>query len=177
MEQMELRMLTALLDLPGFEVVDATSDQKNKARRLTLVSTEVAAPCPHCHGVTGERHACYDREVVDLPLGGWKTELVAQLFQFWCHRCNKFFSPRSSVLAKKAHATERFLERLSRLATDADVSAAARFMGVAEKTAERWYYDYLKRQTQDAGRDLEPITCLGIDELSLKKDTGSTSAC
>ena len=177
MEAMELRTYTTLLDLSGFEVVDATSDQKNKVRRLTVVSTEVVAPCPHCCGLTDERHACYDREVVDLPLGGWKTELIAQLFQFWCHRCNKFFSPRSSVLATGAHATERFLERLSRLATDGDVSSAARFLGVAEKTAERWYYDYLKRQTQDAGRDLEPITCLGIDELSLKKDTGSTSAC
>jgi transposase len=166
-----------LLDLPGFEVVDATSDQETKVRRLTVVATEIAASCPHCRGVTDERHACYDRTVVDLPLGGWQTELVAQQFQFKCTSCNKFFSTRSPVLADSAHATERFLERLAALATHADVSTAARLLGVAEKTAERWYYDYLKRQTTEAGRKLKPITCLGIDELSLKKDTASSSAC
>jgi transposase len=177
MEAMDPRTLTALLDLPGFEVVEAVSDQTRKVRRLTVVATETAVVCPHCSEVTGERHQCYDREVVDLPLAGWKTELLVHLFQFRCGRCDKFFSPRSSMLAPGAHATERFLQRLARLATDGDVSTAARFLGVAEKNAERWYYDYLKRQTEDAQRTLEPLRCLGIDELSLKKDTGSTSAC
>ena len=163
MEAMELHTCTALLDLHGFEVVDATSDRKRNVRRLTVVSTEVAAACPHCRGVTDERHACYEREVVDLPLGGWKTELVAQLFQFRCGSCDKFFSPRSPVLANGAHATERFLERLARLATDGDVSAAAGFLGVAEKTAERWHYDYVQRQVKNPAKKLEPIRCLGID--------------
>lgn len=177
MEAMEPRTLTALLDLPGFEVVDAVSDQKSKVRRLTVVATEVAAVCPHCSVLTSERHACYDRDMVDLPLGGWKTELVVHLFQFKCRACDKFFSPRSLLLAPGAHATERFLERLARLATDGDVLTAARYLGVPEKNAERWYYDYLKRQTEDAARTLKPVQCLGIDELSLKKGTGNTFAC
>jgi hypothetical protein len=79
-------------------------------------------------------------------------------------------------LAPGAHATERFLERLADLASHSDVSAAARFAGVAEKTAERWYYDYLERRRTKPSKDLQPIRCLGIDELSLKKDTGSSAA-
>jgi hypothetical protein len=48
---------------------------------------------------------------------------------------------------------------------------------VPEKTAERWYYDYVQRRMKDPEKNLEPIQCLGIDELSLKKDTGNSAAC
>jgi transposase len=185
METAELPTLNELVDLDGFEVVEAASDRGAKLRRLTVVPTDVAGLCPHCGAATAERHACYDREVVDLPLGGWKTQLIVRLFQFRCGACDKFFTPRHASLAPGAHATERFLERLADLAGHSDVSAAARFAGVAEKTAERWYYDYLeRRRTEPAAstgsgpaKDLQPIRSLGIDELSLKKDTGNSAAC
>lgn len=184
MEPAELRTLTELLDLDGFEVVEATSERGVKLRRLTVVPLEIAGLCPHCGAATAERHACCDREVMDLPLGSWKTKLVVRLFQFRCEHCDKFFTPLHVSLAPGAHATERFLERLADLASHSDVSAAARFAGVAEKTAERWYYDYLeRRRTEPAAstgsgpaKDLQPIRCLGIDELSLKKDTASSAA-
>jgi transposase len=169
--------LTELLDLDGFEVVAVESDRSKKVRRLTVTATATAAACPHCGRATAERHACHDRDVVDLPLGGWKTELTVQLFQFRCASCDKFFTPRHPALAEGAHATERFLERLAEWATHGDVSAAARFLGVAEKTAERWYYDYVQRQMKNPAQKPEPIRCLGIDELSLKKDTGNSAAC
>ena len=177
MDASDLGTLTELLDLDDFEVVEAASDRGRKLRRLTVTPTQIAGLCPHCGGATGERHACHDREVLDLPLGGWKTELVVQSFQFRCERCEKFFTPRHAALAEGAHATERFLERLAEYASHSDVSAAARFLGVAEKTAERWYYDYLERRRKRPAQDLLPIRSLGIDELSLKKDTGSSAAC
>jgi len=173
----DFRMLTELLDLEGFEVVDATADRGNKLRRLTITPTAIVSVCPHCGATTDERHACHDREVVDLPLGGWKTQLVARLFQFCCVRCDKFFTPPHAALAPGLHATERFLERLAEYASHGDIASAARFTGVAEKTAERWYYDYLQRKQKEPAKDLLPIRSLGIDELSLKKDTGSSAAC
>jgi len=184
MEPAELRTCNELLDLDGFEVVEVASDRKAKLRRLTVVPTEAAGLCPHCGIATVERHVCYDREVIDLPLGGWKTQLIVRLSQFRCEHCDKFFTPPHASLAVGAHATERFLERLADLASHSDLSAAARFAGVAEKTAERWYYDYLeRRRTQPAtstgsgqAKDLKPIRSLGIDELSLKKDTGNSAA-
>jgi transposase len=168
--------LTDLLDLDGFEVVEAAAVRAEKLRRLTVVPTAAAAVCPHCGSAAAERHACYDREVVDLPLGGWRTQLVARLSQFRCDGCGKFFMPRHAALAEGAHATERFLGRLAEYATHGDVSAAARFLGVAEKTAEGWYYDYLRRPDRLAA-DVKPVRSLGIDELSLKKDAASSSAC
>lgn len=176
MDVSDLRTLGELLDLDGFEVVDAAADRAGKLRRLTVVPTQSAGLCPHCGQATAERHACHDREVVDLPLGGWKTLLVVRSFQFRCGRCDKFFTPRHPALAEGAHATERFLERLAEYASHADVSSAARFLGIPEKTAEHWYYDYLKRRQMDSAKGLMPVRCLGIDELSLKKDTGSSAA-
>jgi transposase len=176
METAELRTWNELLDLDGFEVVEVSSDRSAKLRRLTVVPTEVAGLCPHCGAATAERHVCYDREVIDLPLGGWKTQLIVRLFQFRCERCDKFFTPPHASLAGGAHATERFLDRLADLASHSDLSAAARFAGVAEKTAERWYYDYLERRAAQPAKDLKPIRSLGIDELSLKKDTGNSAA-
>ena len=178
MDASDFSTLSELLDLEGFEVVEVSSDRGGKLRRLTVVPTRIAELCPHCGQATGERHTCHDREVEDLPLGGWKTQLVVRVFQFRCERCDKFFTPRHPALAEGAHATERFLERLAEYAGHGDVSTAARFMGVAEKTAERWYYDYLeRRQKEPAAKELSPICSLGIDELSLKKDTGSSAAC
>jgi len=177
MDAMELKTWTELVDLDGFEVVAVESDPKRKIRRLTVTSTTVVALCPHCGGATADRHECYDREVVDLPLGGWKTELTVKLFQFECKSCRKFFSPGHPALARGPHATQRFVERLAEWATHGDVSTAARILGVAEKTAEAWYYSHLQTKVEEPRKDLKPIQCLGIDELSLKKGTGSSAAC
>jgi transposase len=178
MDTAVLEAISGLLCLEGFEVVDVTSDRAGKSRLLTMVATEIAAPCPHCGTVTGDRHACHDRRVVDLPWCGWRTELVIKLFQFKCDRCGKYFTPPYPGLSTDgAHATERFLEQLADLATHGDVSGAARFLGIAEKTAEDWYYDYLKQKQLPRVPARLPIRTLGIDELSLKKDTGSSAAC
>ena len=58
-----------------------------------------------------------------------------------------------------------------------DVTNAAAWVGVAPKTLEHWYYDYLQRQQQRPAGDLAPIRSLGIDELSLKKGTASSASC
>jgi transposase len=173
----DVETLSGLLNLDGFEVVEAAADQGRKVYRLVVVPEELVGLCPHCGSATGDRHACYDREVVDLPLGGWRTELVVRMWQFRCGPCRKFFTPRYPALAEGAHATERFLGRLAELASHADVSAAARFLQVAEKTAEKWYYNYLRRRQAAPAADLKPVRSLGIDELSLKKGTASSSAC
>jgi hypothetical protein len=75
----------------------------------------------------------------------------------------------------RCHATERFLEQAARLIRFADVANAAAFLGVPEKTLGRWYYDYVqRRRDRPPGEAAKPIKSLGIDELSLKKSTGSS---
>jgi transposase len=173
----ELAMLTSLLDLPEFEVVESSWNRGEKIRRLTLVPKAIVGLCPHCHGVTDDRHVCHDRIITDLPMGGQQVELVARLSQFHCRACDKFFTPHFAALAEGAHATERLLERLAELASHSDVATAARFFVIPEKTAEGWYYQYLERKRKDPAPHLQPVRSLGIDELSLKKDTGNSAAC
>jgi transposase len=173
----ELAAHTALLGLYEFECVESSWDPRNKLRRFTLVPKAIVGLCPHCHGTTDERHQCYDRIVADLPMGDQRVELVMRLSQFRCPDCDKFFSPRFAALAEGAHATERLLERLAELASHSDLAMAARFFGIPEKTAQGWYYQYLKRLQKQPTPHLKPVRSLGIDELSLKKDTGNSAAC
>jgi hypothetical protein len=58
-----------------------------------------------------------------------------------------------------------------------DIRNTARFFGVAEKTLERWYYEFLERKRRNSQQAKEPIRSLGIDELSLKKSIGSSARC
>jgi transposase len=173
----ELSTLTSLLDLDEFEVVESSRDRQEKVRRLTLAPKAIVGLCPHCQGITDERHVCHERIVADLPMGGQRVELVARLWQFHCPACDRFFTPHLAALAEGAHATERLLERLAELAGHSDVATAARFFGIPEKTAEGWYYAYLERKRKDPAPHLQPVRSLGIDELSLKKDTANSAAC
>jgi transposase len=174
----ELAEITLLLDLQELEMVEVAEDRGQKLRRLTVIPKAIAGLCPHCGRLCDERHLCRDRKVTDLPMGGWGTELVVRLWQFRCEGCDRFFTPRFAALSEGAHATERFLGRLAELAGRGDVSMAARFFGIPEKTAEEWYYGHLERQRREeqSQTSLKPVRSLGIDELSLKKGTGSSAA-
>lgn len=171
----ELSTLTGLLGLEEFEVVEASLDRGRTLRRLTLVPRTSVGRCPHCQGISAARHACHERLVSDLPMGSWRVELVVRLWQFHCRGCDRFFTPRLGALAEGSHATERLLERLAELASHSDVATAARFFGLAQKTAEGWYYAYLQRQVESPVKHLLPVESLGIDELSFKKDTASSA--
>jgi hypothetical protein len=178
----QLAALSALLELEELEVVEAHQDRAKRVRRVVMVPRVAVGLCPHCRQLCSERHECHDREVVDLPLGPYATHLIVRLWQYRCRHCDKFFTPPLSCLAEGAHATERFLQRLAELVKHTDLANAAAYLGVAEKTLERWYYDHLQRrrdgqQVTGTLPSLQPVRSLGIDELSLKKDTSSSAAC
>lgn len=172
----QLEALSLLLDLEELELLQASQDRQRKLRQLTVTPRVAVALCPHCHQLCQQRHQCYDRQVLDLPLGAYATQLIVRLFQYHCQTCDKFFTPRLGALAEGAHATERFLARVAELLKHTDLTNAAAWVGVPAKTLEHWYYDYLQRQ-QRPQENLTPIRSLGIDELSLKKDTASSASC
>jgi hypothetical protein len=103
------------------------------------------------------------------------VELLVRTYQFHCPACDAYFTPRCPALAEGAHATERFLERAAELVRSSDLANAAAFLGVPERTLADWYYDYLQRRAATAAGVAQPIRRIGIDELSLKKSTGSSS--
>ena len=166
---------TQLLGLEGFEVVDVREDSGRGLRQWVVVPTVAVGLCPQCYRATAQRHQTRERTVRDLPMGAYATELLVRLPQYQCPACGNLFTPHSPALAESAHATERFLERLAQMLRWGDLKNAAAFFGLAEKTLERWYYDYLERRTAATPR--QPIRSLGIDELARKKNAAGSAAC
>jgi len=175
--ELDLMVYARLRDLPDFEVVEVCEDRQRQERRLVLVPRVAVGMCPHCRGVSEQRHDCYEQEVRDLPLGTMATILRVKFWQFHCPHCAKFFTPHYAVIVPGAHATERLLERLAEMIRFSDISNAARFFGVAEKTLENWYYEFVERQRLAPAPATQAVVSLGIDELSLKKSTGNSAAC
>lgn len=160
---------TKLLQLEGWEVVFQRREEDQRMWRFTLLPQHSVAVCPHCGKLTNEIHDTRDHDDVhDLPIGEYQVLLRLRVFRFKCLGCERTFTPPSASVAEGAHATERFLERSAELIRAADIANAAVFFRLPEKTLERWYYAYVRRQQQKP-RPLQPMTSIGIDELSLKK--------
>ncbi len=170
-----LDLWTRQLDLDGFKVVHERQDRPCDPIRLTLVATSQIGVCPHCSRASNSVHRRLDSDpICDLPHGPRRVELILHTSQFQCDHCGRFFTPACPHVAPGAHATERFLEQAAKLIRFSDIANVAAYLGVPEKTLERWYYDYVERKAQQPPADLKPIKSLGIDELSLKKNTGSS---
>jgi transposase len=168
---------TNLLHLDGYEVAYVCEDKQQKRVCITVIPTQRIGVCPHCGRACNEVKQRRTRErIQDLPVGDHGVELTVRVDQFECQHCEHCFTPPIPFLAEGAHATERFMERAAQLIRKGDIANTAQFLGVAEKTLENWYYDYVERQQNQTGRSSpKPIRHLGIDELSLKKSTDNLS--
>lgn len=169
---------TDLLDLPGFVVVHHDDDAPGNRHCFTVAPRHELGICPQCGRPSETIKQRRNRErIVDLPIGCRAVELTVRVGQFDCEHCDIGFTPPIAFLAEGAHATERLLRRAAELIRSSDVANAARFFAIPEKNLERWYYDYLERQHQTAPAPApqSPIRRIGIDELSLKSGTDSSS--
>jgi transposase len=168
---------TDLLDLPGFVVVHHEDDGPNNRFCFTVAPRHEIGICPHCGKPSETVKQRRNRErILDLPIGCRTVELTVRVGQFTCESCVTCFTPLIDFLADGAHATERLLRRAAELIQSSDVANAARFFAIPESNLERWYYDYLERQQQRAAKvPSSPIRRIGIDELSLKNGTDSSS--
>src|SRR4051812_44012701 len=175
-EQASLNLWTKQVRLEGYKVVSERRDTPSAPVRLPLLPPCEVPLCPHRSRPSDSVHRRSDSDPIrDLPHGVQAVELVIRSAQFRCEHCERFFTPACPHVAPGAHATERFLEQAAKLIRIADVANAAAFLGVPEKTLERWYYDYAQRQLdKPPGDAARPIRSLGIDELSMKKSTGSS---
>jgi len=171
-----LEFWTRLLRLTDFDVVHCDEDSTEKRYCFTVAPQHRIGVCPHCQRVSEEVHQTRTREAIkDLPLSNYAVELKVRVPQFACERCGCTFTPPIPFLSEGAHATERFLERSAELIRNSDVANAAAFYGVPERTLGTWYYDYLQCRQAACAQPPKPTRRIGIDELSLKKNIGSSS--
>lgn len=171
-----LAFWTDLLRLPDYEVVFCQEEADLHQYRLTVAPKHPLAVCPPCGKVSDRIHQTRTRDhIKDLSISNYTLELSVRVSQFVCSRCAQCFTPAIPFLAEGAHATERFLERAAQLVRTSDLTNAAAFLGVPERTLGDWYYAYLQRRPQPSGQQLKPVRRIGIDERSLKKSTTTTS--
>jgi transposase len=178
-ERDQLAFWTKLLNLDGFQVVHEALTASDEPRRFTVIPKTPVGICPHCGELCGDVHRRTESDRVhDLPIGERAVELTVRIYQYWCAGCARAFTPATPFLAPNGHATERFLEQARQLIGFGDIANASAFLKVSESNLGRWYYDYLeRRQQQPVAPPLKPIRQLGVDELSLKKSTVSSSPC
>jgi transposase len=176
-EYHRLAFWTNALNLPGFRVVHERRDTPSDPARFTLVPVENVAVCPQCGHACDTIHRRHESAPIkDLPLGEQNVELIVHTPQYECDRCQNYFTPTYPAIAGGAHATQRFLAHVARLIGFSDIANVAALYQLSESTLTRWYYDYIERQQlQPAPIAGKPIKCLGIDELSQKKGTASSS--
>lgn len=176
-ESQRLCLLTALLNLPEFKVVHEQRLTPSDPVQFTVIPQIRAAVCLHCGRTCTKVNRTNESKLKDLPLGEQSVELIVRTYQFECEHCESYFTPHFSCFAPGAHATQRFLVQIARWIAISDIANVARMFGIPERTLGNWYYDHIERQMQQpSSPDVKPIKCLGIDELSLKKNIGSSSA-
>jgi len=176
MTEPSLEFWTHLLRLPGFVVVHCEDNADQKGYVFTIIPEKRLGVCPHCHQVCEQVHQTRTREAIkDLPISNYAVDLKVRVPQFECRSCHCAFTPPLSFLAEGAHATERFLAKAVELIRASDVANVAAYFGVPERTLGTWYNDYVERQLQARSPSAKPIHRIGIDELSLKKNIGSSS--
>lgn len=172
-QQEQLQFWTELLHLDSFQVVHIRRGTPADPIQLTVIPTIPLGVCPRCHHCCDSIHRRSESGPVrDLPLGPHAVELVIRTYQYRCPDCRHFFTPAAAAFAPAAHATDRFLEHAARLIRFSDIANAAAFLGVPEKTLERWYYDHVERQRQTPAAAITPIKQIGIDELKLTRASG-----
>ncbi len=176
MARSPLQFWTDLLRLPNYVVVHCQEDAELRRYSFTVTPEHRVSVCPHCQMAVQEVHQTRTREGIrDLSISHYAVELQVRVCQYECERCQCMFTPPVPFLAEGSHATERFLERATELMRSSDMANTAAFMGVPAQTLARWYYDYLQRRQASSAQPLKPIRRIGIDELSLKKNIGSSS--
>ena len=175
-QQQQLEWWSGVLSLDGFEVVHQIEDRATESLQFTVIPTVAAAVCPHCGTLQKQCHQTRDRDGIrDLPLGQRSVVLRIRVFEYHCPLCEKMFTPACPAVVPGTHATPRFLERAAELIRHSDIQNVAAFLKMPEKTLEGWYYQYVEQRQQQPQAHLKPITSIGIDELSQKKGTVSSS--
>jgi transposase len=172
----ELEVWATALNLPGYEVLHCVEDKIDGVLRLNLVPKQLVQLCPGGDRPCDSWHQKrWLENILDLPLGGRPVCLKVRVFQYQCEHCGRTWTPHSPIVATGTWATTRLVARAAELIRRSDVANTAAFFGIPEKTLERWYYDYVERQRTAVDATAQRIRSLGIDELSLKKSTASSS--
>ncbi len=163
------RLLEALGEWPGFEVVDVERRSGDPEEIwITLEpSQDEALRCGHCGKVGVRIHDQTWREVRDLPLFDARTYLRVRVCRVWCDDCDSPKRMRIDWLDEHQRVTRRLADSIIQLCAWLPVCQVATFYGLHWHTIKRIDKRALKARLEPV--DWSSVRVIGMDEFALHK--------
>lgn len=161
------RLMTNILNLPG--VIVENEIQTAETLILTVKSSKKTVICPRCGQTSHRLHQNQGHLVRDLPISNREVILKVNRRRFKCINCQKPFSETLDFVGKKKNFTYRYAETITQQVIHSDISNVAKNNKLTE--------DEVWSMVESVAEKILPInvenlTKLGIDEISLVKGQG-----
>jgi transposase len=168
----EKNLLTELLNLPGYQVVN--KQVREEFGLILYVENSCRdASCPRCGRTSHKIHQNHYHIIKDLPWNKQDIFLRINRRQFKCRFCNKPFSEEIEFVAKRRGYTKRYAEEILMDVIKSDI------LSVSQRSNLSQYQ--IQNILKDVGKELiknkpEGLKDLGIDEISWVKGQGNYCA-
>jgi transposase len=164
-----------VLGLPGYQI---TGIKEEAGQVRIAVRYEGEIRCPHCCGV---RLRPKDKGVRKLRHESWgvrHTVLEVETRKWHCEQCGRYFWQRMPGILPRKRATEPFRRSIFEKHWDGiSRSRLGQREGIGSATVERWFQDFLMRQSAERSGASCPQV-LGTDEHFFSRRHGyATTFC
>ncbi len=155
---------------PGFIVENVVVQAE--CVKVAITASATSRPCPLCGSLARRVHSRYLRRLLDLPVGGRRTEMVLQARRFFCDASNcrrRVFAERfDGAVGLNARRTVRLDEVVHCLAIALGGRPAA---ALSRRLNVRVSNDTLLRIVRRRGAvEIPPPTIVGIDDWAWKRN-------
>lgn len=153
-----------------WEVVECEFDRDKGTVRLRIQETAELWKHVFCSQDTSEC-SCYDhnseRVWEHLHVFEHTCEIVCRLPRAKCRKCGRVFQVEPPWQGLSAHFSKAFEAYALLLAREMPVSRAAKILGITDMRLWRILFTHVDRAYQEA--DFSQVTCVGVDELNIRK--------
>jgi transposase len=161
MEKELYEQLLNLLDLKVDKV-----DFTDKTIRIYCHLDTATGTCPSCQESVNIVKSYRTHIVRDLNISGREVYLELRLRQFYCSRCNTYFTQSIPFADANKSYTHRQSKWIFEMSVKQPLSEVAALNNLSTKTVERIFYSFT---LEDTTKRYEGVTHLGIDEFSWRK--------
>lgn len=162
---MDIR-LDALLNLPWVTIESCTIREQVIYLRLEVLKD--TCECPHCGQANQEINQVRYRSVRDLSISGRTTYLEVPSRQFYCQRCQKYYTEKLEFVEPRRFYTQRYEQDIYQRVQQSSLTQVGREEGLKFDAVEGIFkHQYAKKKGKQ-----RPSKKLSIDEFSHRKGRG-----
>ena len=161
--------LSILLGLPGMVVTEYALEKQDGREILHIFCQHEheVAQCPRCGQISQALHEETERCVRHLDIWGKTTYVHFPARRFDCEHCHKPFTESLSWIEAKRRESSAYELYVYEQCKHTDIEAVAEKEGLHPETVRLIFGRWAKRAEKKQIRQI--VSCLGIDEISLRK--------